>query len=109
MNAGDLRHRVNFLSPSRVQDPVTGAVTTAWTTVLTGIPAQVVPLSVREFIAASATQSQISARVVIRHRSGLKADMRIQHGTTLYDPAGFLADPKTGKEYLTIPVVEVKP
>lgn len=109
MKAGLLRHRINFLSPTRVQDSTTGVIVTTWSTTLSGIPAQVVPVSVKEFIAAAATQSQISARIVIRHRSGLKSDMRIEHDGKLYDPAGFLTDPETGRDYLTIPVIEVKP
>ena len=109
MKAGTLRHRVDFLAPVRVQDPVTGALTTTYTPVLTGIPAEVVPVSVSQFIAGQASQSQIAARIVIRHRSGLTSDMRIQHNGVTYQPAGYLADPATGRDYLTIPVMEVKP
>lgn len=107
MKAGALRHRVDFLEPVRVQDPVTGDLSTTWATVASGVPAEVVPLSVREFVAARTTTSEISARVVIRHRPGLRADMRVQHDGKLYQIAGILADPSTGRDYLTLPVSEV--
>lgn len=30
--------------------------------------------------------------------------MRFVHGSTIYNPEGFLADRESGKEYMTIPV-----
>lgn len=75
----------------------------SWSDIAT-VWAAIEPLSAREFIAASATQSQIDARIVIRYRAGLTPDMRIIHGAKIYNPHGFLADAESGLEYLTIPV-----
>lgn len=114
--AGRLRHRVLieryvFAVDSNgdvVQDPDTGETTGAWQELAT-VWAAIEPLSAREFLAAQATQSQVTARIVIRHRNDLDASMRLVHMVNgargaLYNPAGFLADKDSGLEYLTIPV-----
>lgn len=111
--AGRLRHRVRIESYEYLldsngdvaQDEETGETSQAWALVAE-VWAAIEPLSAREFIAAQATQSQISARIVIRHRSDLNAAMRIVHGTKIYNPQGFLADKDVGVEYLTIPCTE---
>src|SRR3546814_17720801 len=69
------------------------------------------PLSVREFIAAQKEDSQLSARIVMRNRPALNASMRMIgecrcHLDRVFNPAGFLADPDSGLEYLTVPVTE---
>lgn len=103
MNAGRLRHRVTIQAPTRTQDPDTGAMTTTWAPVAT-VSAEITPLSVRDLFAAQAVKSQVQVRIVIRHRAGMRHDMRLvgQDGT-VYIPQGFLADPVTGREWLTIP------
>ncbi len=89
-----------------MQDPVTGAMTTTWVTEWASVPAAIEPLSVREFLQSQANQSEISARVTIRYREGLKPTMRLVHKGRVYNPAGFLQDPDSGLEYVTIPVTE---
>lgn len=106
MRAGILRHRVDIQNLQVMQDAETGETMRTWKTVWPAVPASVEPLSAREFIAAQATQSQIVARVVIRWRDGLDASMRILHGEKIYNPAGFLADKNSGRDYLTIPCTE---
>lgn len=103
LNAGRLRHRVRIERPTRTQDPATGDLTTVWAEVAT-VAAAIEPLSARDFIAAQQVQSKVQVRIVIRWRAGLTHDMRLV-GTdgTVYTPQGFLADPQTGREYLTIP------
>ena len=117
--AGKLRHRILIeqyiaLQDSNgeaLQDPLTGEVMMDWTS-LAEVWAAIEPLSAREFIAAQATQSKISARITIRHREDLDASMRLIHMRSggvrgkVYNPAGFLADPMSGLEYLTIPCSE---
>lgn len=101
--AGRLRHRVNIESPVDTQDATTGEIVRTWTALHSKVPARIEHLSVREFLQSKADQSEIAARITIRYRAGLTADMRILHGSTVYNPAGFLADNKSGQEYLTIP------
>jgi len=103
MKAGKLRHRVTIQSPGITQNPVTGEMVNGWAEVAT-VWASVEPLSVREFMASAATQSEISARITIRYREGIAANMRILHRSQAYNIEGVLADPNSGLEYLTLPV-----
>lgn len=102
--AGKLRHQVRIERPVVGRDENGGTVTT-WDLVA-AVWAAIEPLSVREFIAAQSTQSFITARITIRYRDGLTADMRILHGAKVYNPAGFLADKDSGLEYMTIPCTQ---
>jgi SPP1 family predicted phage head-tail adaptor len=104
--ANRLRHRITIQRPITQQDPETGQLTTNWVAVATNIAAAIEPSSVREFVAAQAMQSQVIARIVIRYRPGLTAQMRILHGSRIYNPQGWLADPDSGIEYLTAPCSE---
>jgi len=103
MKAGKLRHRVTIQSPDITQNPVTGEMDNVWAEVAT-VWASVEPLSVREFMASAATQSEISARITIRYREGIAANMRILYRGQAYNIEGVLADPNSGLEYLTLPV-----
>lgn len=105
MRAGKLRHRVRFERRTTVQDPDSGERVPGWEPVVT-VWASVEPLSSREFIAAQASQSEITARITIRHRTGIDATMRAVHRGQIYDIHGVLPDPKSGRHYLTLPVSE---
>lgn len=104
LKAGRLRHRVDIQSRQDVQDPNTGDVAPTWVTVWPNVPAAIEHLSAREFIAAQAVQSQVVARITMRHREGLDASMRILHKSTVYNIAGLLPDKDSGLEYFTVPV-----
>lgn len=107
VNAGKLRHRITFQSPGMTQDPMTGEMVDGWANVpgWEKVPASIEPLSVKDFIAAKATQSQLSARIVIRYRAGVLPSMRILHREKVYNIEGPpLADPDSGLEYLTLAV-----
>ncbi len=114
IEAGRLRHRIRieelqYLLDSHgdVYQDDTGATRQDWVEVAT-VWAAIEPLSAREFIAAQATQSKITARIIIRHRDGLNAAMRLLHLRTgrpdvIYNPAAFLPDVESGLEYMTAP------
>lgn len=104
MQAGKLRHRVTFQSPGTTQDPVTGEMVQGWASVWDKVPASVEPLSVKDFIASSATQSSVSARIMIRYRAGVLPSMRILHRGTVYNIQGVMPDADSGLEYLTLAV-----
>lgn len=103
--AGRLRHRVTIQSPVVEQDS-NGSPVTNWVDTWVNVPAAIEPLSAREFIAAQAAQSEVKARIVIRWRPGLSATQRILHNGKIYNPAGWLPDPESGREYVTAPVSE---
>lgn len=106
MSAGRLRHRISIQKRVQQQNPTTGTITHTWQTVegCEALAAEVRFLSAREFISAQAMQSEIVARITIRHRAGLNAAMRIVHNGQVFNPKAFLPDPESGLEYLTVPV-----
>ncbi len=105
MRAGTLRHRIAIQRPEYAQDPVTGEMAPSWVEVAK-VYASIEPLSAREFIAAAATQSKVTARIVIRYRLGVDSTMRVQHRDKIYNIEGVLADKDSGLEYLTLPCSE---
>ena len=104
MKAGKLRHRVTIQAKTLTQDPVSGAMAESWSDVAT-VWASVEPLSVRDLIAARAQQSEMTARVTIRHREILPT-YRLLHRGKIYAVVDGLPDAMSGLEYLTIPVAE---
>lgn len=104
LDAGRLRHRVLLQEFVTTQDSEGGLVQTwedvAW------VWAAIEPLSAREFVRAEELQSKVTARITIRYRADVNAEMRIVHGSTIYNIAGRLADPVSGIEWLTLPVSE---
>lgn len=105
LDPSKLRHPVEIQKRTPVQDSSTGEITHAWTK-LAATWASVEPLSAREFIAAQAGQSQITARIVIRYRDDVDATMRILFRGKIYNIHGVLPDADSGLEYLTLPVSE---
>jgi SPP1 family predicted phage head-tail adaptor len=104
MRAGKLRHRVTFQAITSTQDPVTGEMVQGWATMWDQVPASIEPLSVKDFIASSATQSALTARIMIRYRDGVLPSMRILHRSTVYNIHGVMPDADSGLEYLTLAV-----
>lgn len=108
MRAGVLRHFVTIEELVPVQDAGTGVITEDWVVFQANVPAEVHPSSVREFVAADAEQSKATGWVRIRYVAGVKQSMRILHGDQVFNILGVLPDPKSGREYLTLPVSEVQ-
>ena len=105
LQAGKLRHRITIQQLMQGgYDPMTGDESNPdWEDVAT-VWAAIEPLSVREFIESKSKQVEVTARITIRYRAGLTADMRIVHKGLVYNPQGFLTDKVSGIEYITIPV-----
>jgi SPP1 family predicted phage head-tail adaptor len=66
------------------------------------VPAEIAPLSGREFIAAAATQSKVTARITIRHRPGIAPSMRVVHRDTTYNVEAVLPDARSGIRHMTL-------
>ncbi|MCK2183508.1 phage head closure protein [Halomonas getboli] len=107
MRSGRLRHRVRLERPANVQNPDTGAMEPGWALVRRTW-ADIEPLSARDFIAAQAGQSEVSARITLRWRDDITAEKRLVDERTgkVYNIAGVLPDPKSGVHYVTLPVKE---
>lgn len=107
MRAGKLRHRCIIERPTQQQDPNTGEMIKGWEEVGKAWMA-IEPLSARAFIAAQASQSEVTGQLVMRYRPGLQVDssMRVRKGSTIYNIEGVLPDRDSGREYLTLPYSE---
>lgn len=103
MQAGKLRHRVTIQDKRRVQDAETGRLTESWVNHAT-VWASVEPLSAKEFIAAAATQTQVTALIKMRARDDILPTMRILHRGQAYNIHGVLPDPNSGRHWITLPV-----
>ena len=109
--AGRLRHRIMIQQKVEERDS-NGALIESWQIVagLDQLPAEVAPLSTREFISAQSMQSEVRGRIRIRYREGLTATMRAIHRGKAYEFAGTpFEDPDSGLAWLTIPVKEGVP
>lgn len=105
MDAGKLRHLVQIQRKVPGRNPETGGVIETWVK-LVDVWARIEPLSVREFMAAQAQQSKVTARMTIRYRPDIDHTMRAVHRLKVYNIEGDLPDPVSGMEYLTLPVSE---
>ncbi|HBJ69987.1 MAG TPA: head-tail adaptor protein [Alcaligenes faecalis] len=101
MQAGRLRHRLSIQENRPGRDPDTGAVIPVWVE-LTAVRGSFEPLSARDFIAAAAAQTKLSARAVVRYRADIKEKMRLVHSGKVFLIQGALPDKESGREYLTL-------
>lgn len=106
MLAARLRHRVKIEEPVEAQDPVTGAVTVTWQTVmldsntpLDAVPAEVLTGPGREFYQSGAQQSETKARINIRWFEGLDQKMRIVWDGKTYNILTFETDVTGRREW----------
>lgn len=108
LNSGDLRHRVAIQERVDDQDSETGDIIESWVTVndergdWSSVPASIVDMSAREFIAAAAMQGETMTRFVIRYRAGVEPKMRLTWRNRIYNVRGVLQDMDSALEYLTL-------
>jgi SPP1 family predicted phage head-tail adaptor len=93
---GKLRHRVELQSPTTTRS-ATGAALVSYATAAT-VWAAVEPLSGREYLAASQTQNEVSARIVIRYYSGLVPSWRVVFGSKTYIVESVINDDERGNQ-----------
>ncbi len=91
IDAGKYRHRVTLQSKIVTRDAMGGEVI-IWTDVATGVPARVEALSGRALMAAQQAMSEVSARIMIRHRADIQPDWRVVHGAYVYAIHAIITD-----------------
>lgn len=101
MIAPRLRHRVTVQEFAVVQDSETGAVSEQWTDLYEDVPAEIVPMSGREFVAAAAIQAGVNTRITIRYVDVITASMRVVRGSDIYNIRAVLPDPTLAR-HLTL-------
>lgn len=99
-----LRHRITIQSQVQTQDlDAGGAVIVTWSTLVADEPAEVVPVSGREYLQAGAMQTEIAARMTIRWRDGIAPTQRVLFDGRYYDIQAVLPDP-SARRWLTLMV-----
>lgn len=93
MDIGQLRHPVEIQAFTKRQDPNTGLISQEWATIGQEW-ASIVGVSGREFIAASAEQSETTYRVTLRYRPDLDASMHLESDGVTYGIKAILPDNK---------------
>lgn len=103
MRAGGLRWLVTIEQRNDSTNGNGNTVTT-WIPFASDVPAAITPLSARELLAAAATQSEVTTRIVIRYMAGITPSMRIrrQDDGRVYNIAAPVEDDRSGLEWLTI-------
>lgn len=96
-----LRHRVTIQTFTTVQDSNTGAVTDTWADVFADVPAEIYPMSGREFIAAQSIQAGVTTKITIRDIGAVQPRMRVTHGSDIYNIKAVLPDPTLAR-HLTL-------
>ena len=94
-----LRHRVTIEQKTAGED-AWGQPVEAWETVAI-VPAEVWPLSGREYIAAQAEQAGVTTKITIRYQAGIEPAMRITHDGKTYNIRAVLPDP-TARRHITL-------
>lgn len=107
IRAGSLNHFLSLQERQTSRNPDTGAVINLGWVEVDRLWSGIEPLSGREFVAAAAVQSQVTARIVTYRDPRVKRGMRFVHDDgTIYRIEAVLPDKKNGREYQTHPVSE---
>lgn len=89
MDIGKLNQRITIQSPATGRNEY-GEQNVGWTDFAVNVPASVLDLSSREFLAAAATQNTTQTKIIIRALVGVLPSMRIIHGPDTYNIEGIL-------------------
>ena len=94
-----LRHRITIEQKTAGED-AWGQPVETWETVAI-VPAEVWPMSGREYIAAQAEQAGVTTKITIRYQAGIEPDMRALHDGNTYNIRAVLPDP-TARRHITL-------
>ena len=83
MNAGKLRHRVTIQKLEEVDDGY-GGIEEKWQDMIT-VWAVVEPLRGNERYTAQQVQAELTHKVTIRYKPGIKPDMRLKYGDRILE------------------------
>jgi len=84
MDSGKLRHRGEIQNPIDVRDEF-GAISYQEWVSFAYCWMKIEPLSGREYFAAAQTQSEISHKITMRYKSGIKPHYRILWNARIFD------------------------
>lgn len=95
-----LRHRVTFQSQEMERNSE-GETDLVWSDFLANEPAELVPVSGREYLTSATLKASVIARLTVRWRAGFDASMRILHDGQTYNISAILPD-RTGRRWITM-------
>jgi SPP1 family predicted phage head-tail adaptor len=105
MLAPRLRHRIDVQEFTTTQDSETGAVVEEWVSILDSneelMPAEIMPMSGKEYVAAASIQANVNTKITVRWRSDIQPAMRVVHDGTIYNVRAVLPDP-TLRRHITL-------
>lgn len=106
--AGQLPHRLKFYRQTTTRTP-TGAIKSGeWQHAFT-VWGHFSDLSGKDVMLGQVAHTDITARAKIRYRKGISHNMQVEYDGQMYAIVGRpLADNRTGREYLTVMLKEVK-
>lgn len=84
MRAGRLNQRITIQSPATGQDEY-GSPLTGWTDFAVNIPAEVLDVTGREFMASAAVLNAVETKFMIRHLDGVNPSMRVLWNGNAYN------------------------
>ena len=99
MQAQRYRQRIDIQQQIETQDSETGDITVAWQTLHANLPAEVLLGPGKQFVAANAKQSEVTARINLYWFAGLTQKMRIVWEGKVFDLDEIAADPSNRREY----------
>lgn len=106
LKSGDLRHRVRIEQQIQIKNSY-GESSPEWEEIGT-FWCQIRPISSRERLLAAEIQSDLTANIVMRYNSAIKASMRAVHvvngqDATIYNLSTPIRDPESGLDWMTLP------
>jgi SPP1 family predicted phage head-tail adaptor len=84
MNPGRLRHKIDIQQELTTQNTY-GEPTHSWVTFLSSVPASIEPIRGREYFASDKMNAEITHRIRMRFRLGVKAKMRVKYCGRYFD------------------------
>lgn len=104
MKIGDLTKRVTLQYETKTADGM-GGFSTSWVDAAT-VWAAIWPTSAKESLAAGQVSGEITHRIRIRYRRGIRTSWRIKFGTRYFNIAGPPINPNEANEMLDLLVKE---
>lgn len=97
---GELNKRIDIESMSQTADGA-GSFTTTWTPVARYVPAAIWPVSAKEIIQAGSAGMEITHRIRIRYRPGIRGSHRISYAGRYFNVTSVI-DPDTAHRWLDL-------
>lgn len=82
MRAGKLRYRITIQNYTITNTQ--GEIAKTWATFAT-VWADIEPLKGREYFESAIEEAEVSAKITMRYKSGVKPQMRVLHDSVYYD------------------------